>query len=265
MTDAAAFRPIGPSTFAPTESAVAAWDPSLAHGAAVAALLAGRLLPEQGTLARLTIEFLAPMPLEAMTLDVSPLSGGSRVQRQQATVSVGDRLLVSARSVVVRRGELDLPASALAQTSPFDPTAVPTFDGPNRAAADIVGHESFDSLCVMTSRFRVDGDRRVHQWIALDRPIVEGTEVQGIELAVVAADYSQAGVFRDLSMADWSFRNAEQTIHLAREAVGDWVGVRCDSLVRPVGTGFNSGELFDADGPFGHSAASLVVEPRRRP
>ncbi|HEY8059562.1 MAG TPA: hypothetical protein VID94_12455, partial [Acidimicrobiales bacterium] len=103
---------------------------------------------------------------------------------------------------------------------------------------------------------------RTHAWIRLAVPVVEGTEVRGVELAVVAADYAQAAVNRQLSMADWSFRNAEQTLHLSREPVGPWIGMRCESVVQPVGEGFNAADLFDTDGRVGRSAAALVVERR---
>ena len=78
----------------------------------------------------------------------------------------------------------------------------------------------------------------------------------------MAADYAQSAVHRNLPLADWSFRNAELTLHLAREPVGTWVGARCESVVQPIGAGFNAADLFDADGRMGRSAASIIVEPR---
>jgi hypothetical protein len=69
-------------------------------------------------------------------------------------------------------------------------------------------------------------------------------------------------VHRVLPMADWSFRNAEQTLHLSRPATGRWVGVRCESVAQPVGAGFNTADLFDEAGRFGRSAAAVVLEHR---
>ena len=263
MTGDALFRPEGSSTFVPTDSAVSAWDPTILHGAAAAALLAGQMQPADRTLARLTIDFLAPVPLAPLTLERGEPVGGRRVQRQEAVLSCADRPVMVARSVLVARDDLDLPERALTHPSPFDPAATPPLDEPNRAAAEIVGRESFDSICAIVERMRVEGDRRVHQWISLVVPVVEGTEISPLEVAAVAADYAQAAIHRTLPMPAWSFRNAELTLHLARAPVGTWVGVRCEGVVQPVGAGFNAADLFDADGRVGRSAATVVVERGR--
>ena len=52
MTDVAMFRPTGPNRYVPAEAATGSWDPELVHGAALSALLAGRLQPDTGTVAR---------------------------------------------------------------------------------------------------------------------------------------------------------------------------------------------------------------------
>jgi Thioesterase-like superfamily len=258
----ALFQLLRPSTFLPTAAAVGPWDPNIVHGAAVAALFAGRLAPADRTLARLTIEILAPVPVGPLTLERGQPSGGARVQRQAASLSVGGLTVATAHSVLVRRRELDLPDAVREHDCPFDPAAVPTLAEPNRAAEEIVGRPSFDSRAVIVERLRIDGDRRVHQWISLAVPVVEGTDLRAMEIAAIAADYAQAAVHRLLPFASWSFRNAELTIHFAREPIGSWVGMRCESAIEAAGAGFNSADLFDAHGRMGRSAAVLVIEPR---
>ena len=127
----------------------------------------------------------------------------------------------------------------------------------------MVGHESLDSLGLVWVPMRVEGDRRTHQWVSLLLPVVEGTELKGIELAAVAADYAQSAVNRQLSLRDWSFRSVDMTLNLTREPVGPWIGMRCEGLVQPVGAGFNGADLFDRDGRLGRTSASIVVEPRQ--
>ena len=127
----------------------------------------------------------------------------------------------------------------------------------------MVGHESLDSLGFVWVPMRVEGDRRTHQWVSLLLPVVEGTELKGIELAAVAADYAQSAVNRQLSLRDWSFRSVDLTLNLTREPVGSWIGMRCEGLVQPVGAGFNAADLFDRDGRLGRTSASIVVEPRQ--
>jgi hypothetical protein len=242
--------------------AVGPWDRRIVHGAAVAALFAGRLEPPDGTLARLTIELLRPVPMAPLVVTRKEAGGGSRVQRWDAVATSDGREVAAARAVVVRRTDLDLPPEVLDHPSPFDPTAAPPLDEPNRAAEEIIGWPSFDSRAIVFDRFRVEGDDRIHQWIRVLTTVIEGTELSGAEVAVVAADYAQSAVFRHLPMSEWSYRNAELTVHLARAPVGPWIGMRSEALVQPVGAGWNAADLFDAHGRVGRSAATLVVERR---
>jgi hypothetical protein len=263
MSDEALFQLHGPSALLPTSAAVGPWDPNMVHGAAVAALFAGQLAPADRTLARLTIEILAPVPVAPLLLECGEISGGARVQRQAASLSADGRTVATANTVLVRRGELALPESVRRHDCPFDSANVPALDEPNHAAEETVGRESFDSRGIIVERLRIEGDRRTHQWISLAVPVVEGTELRTIEIAAVAADYAQAAVHRLLPFSSWTFRNAELTVHFAREPVGSWVGMRCESVVEPVGAGFNSADLYDAQGRMGRSAAVLVVEHRQ--
>ncbi len=258
----ALFRPAGADTFVPTEVAVGPWDRRIVHGAAVAALFAGRLDPPDDTLARLTVELLRPVPMGPLVVTVKDAGGGARVQRWDAVATSEGREVAAARGVVVRRTDLDLPPEALAHPSPFDPAAAPPLDEPNRAAEDIIGWPSFDSRAIVFDRFKVPGDDRIHQWIRVLTTVIEGSELTGTETAAVAADYAQSAVFRHLPMTTWSYRNAELTVHLAREPVGPWIGMRSEALVQPVGAGWNAADLFDAQGRVGRSAATLVVERR---
>lgn len=258
----ALFLPDGDGTFVPTSAAVGPWDARIVHGAAVVALLAGRLTPAEGTMARVTVDFLRPVPMGPLDLALADLGGGSRARRHRAVLTSDGQEVAAAEAVVIRAGALDLPDRALGHPTPFDATAAPPLDEPNHAAAEIVGHESYDSEAAVFVPMRVEGDRRVHAWISLALPVVAGTALLGTELAAAAADYAQSAVHRQLPFAEWSFRNTEQTIHFARVPVGRWVGLRSEALVQPVGAGFSAADLFDADGWVARTAAAVVVERR---
>lgn len=260
MSATAMFEHDGSATFRPTSAAVGPWDRRIVHGSPIVALLAGQLTPEENTLARLAVEILAPVPMEPLTLRLSESTGGSRVQRRNATLLAGNREVAAAVAVAVRRNDLELPEKALAHDSPFDPAEVPPLTEPNRSAAEQVGWESFDSNTLIMSRFRVEGDRRTHDWIRLAVPVVEGTTLKGSELAAAAADYASNAVVRQLPYDTWSFRSADLTLQLAREPIGSWVGLRSESLVQPVGTGFKTADLFDETGWVARTTSTLVVE-----
>lgn len=268
MDDGALFRRAGPDEYVPTEYAIGPWDPSIVHGAAIAALLAGRLEPEsqseEATLARLTVEILAPVPLAPLRLTLADGTVGSRVRRRSAVLSrvEDDRPVASASAVAVRRRELDLPAEVRDTETPFPPEAAPPLDEADEVVAERVGWKGFDSQSVVLKWQRNSGDRRTHLWVGLLVPVVEGVERSTVEVAAVAADFSQSAVNRILPFKSWSFRNAEITMHFGRPPEGEWIGVRSEAVLGDVGTGFSSSDLFDRRGRVARSAAALVVEPR---
>lgn len=264
MTDRAMFTRTGSTTYLPAEPATGSWDPRLVHGAALSALLAGRLAPATGTVARYAIDFLAPVPMDELTVEIVDEGGGSRVQRRRAVVTARDRTVATATALVVREGAIDLPDKTRDHPSPFAPGDVPSLAEPHPTAGDVIGWDSFVTLAVAIELHRVADDRRTHQWIGLTALVLHDAEPLGIELVAVAADFAQSAVHRQLRFDDWSYRNADLTIHLSRPPAGAWVGLRSEAVVQPVGAGFNAADLFDERGRLGRSAAVLVVEPRSR-
>ena len=267
MDDEALFRRAGPEGYLPTELAIGPWDPSILHGAAIAALLAGRLNPDSetdATLARLTVEILAPVPISPLRLTLADGTVGSRVRRRTAVLSRADdgRPVASASAVLVRRREVELPVGALDAETPFSPEAAPDLGEADHEVAERVGWKGFDSRSVVLKWHPNSADRRTHLWVGLLVPVVEGAQRSAVEIAAVGADFSQSAVNRVLPFRSWSFRNAEITLHLARPPVGQWIGVRSEALLGDVGTGFSSSDLFDRRGRVARSAATLVVEPR---
>ncbi len=266
MNVEALFVPDGDHTFVPTVGAVGPWNREVLHGAAVAALFAGRLTPTDRVLGRLTVELLAPVPCAPLRLDVSSSEGGRRVQRQRATLTAGGRVVAAAQSVTVQRADLDLPAAATANPDPFASVPAPTLTDADPALAEVIGWENFHSTAVATRHLRVDGAPGAsHQWIALTVPVVAGTEIQGTEIAIAAADFASEAVHHRLPFTEWSFMNADLTVHLTRAPVGGWVGIGTAAVVDAAGGGIASTELFDASGRVGQSASTLVVERRVGP
>ena len=192
----------------------------------MAALFAGRLTPTDRMLGRLTVELLAPVPFAPLQLDISPSEGGRRVQRQRATLTAAGRIVASAQSVTVLRADLDLPAAATANPDPFASVPAPSLIGADPALADVIGWENFHSTAVATRHLRsTDAPGRTHQWIALTVPVVAGTPIQGTENAAAAADFASEAVHRRLPFTEWSFMNADLTVHLTRAPIGSWVGI----------------------------------------
>jgi hypothetical protein len=74
MTTESLFLAKSDGSFLPTQAAIGAWDPQSLHGAAVASLLAGRLVTPGRTLARLTVDLLASVPNAVLTVELGEVA-----------------------------------------------------------------------------------------------------------------------------------------------------------------------------------------------
>jgi hypothetical protein len=247
----------------PTRAAVGPWHERSLHGGVVGALLAGRLASPGRAISRITIELLAPAMMAPLRLSVSEPSGGARVQRQEAALSCEGRTVATARALTVRRAELDLPPAAVSHESPFDPALAPALDKPDRAASGAVGWDWLFSLAAATEPAPVPpGTAGTRLWMRVLLPVVAGTEISALETAIIAADTAQTGVGSRVPFLDWTFLNAELTVHFAREPSGPWAAISADGILGPAGAGIAAAELYDAEGRFGRSSASVVLERR---
>jgi len=108
-------------------------------------------------------------------------------------------------------------------------------------------------------KFGVPGPGAI--WYRVERPLVEGFGVSQAMRAVVAADFCN-GTSAALDFHDWIFLNADLTVSMAREPVGEWILVDAESWIGPEGAGLAMARLADRRGYFGRAAQSLVVEKR---
>ena len=103
-------------------------------------------------------------------------------------------------------------------------------------------------------------------WIRITKPVVDGESPSGVQRAVAAADFGN-GVSRGLDAERFLFINPDLTVHLVRQPVGEWIGMRTASYYgvddRSTGAGMAESALYDARGRLGRSVQSLFVDPRQ--
>jgi hypothetical protein len=239
----------------PTERAVGPWRPDALHGAAIAALF-GAVLddPESGsTVARVTLDLLASVPVAPLRLELEEPGGSRRVRRRTAVLSTEDREVARATALWANPSPLhDLPPAAPADPPPGDLAPLPE----GRA-----GWPGFESQA-MALRVTGNGDRGMRGWFRLLHPALAGEAVTGLQLALAAADYTSGGTTTVLDLAEWTFMSVDLTVNLVRVPVGDWVGIEARSLVAPTGVGTAMSVLHDADGPLGHCTQTQFIQPR---
>ncbi|MBR1222034.1 thioesterase family protein [Bradyrhizobium sp. U87765 SZCCT0131] len=236
------------------------WDPRAQHGSPPAALVAwiAEAMPSPVPMhvARLTIDLMRPVP-------VAPLTFTSEVVKEGRKIQLCDIRLFAEGVEVVRASVLRIRTVAnvvpeMAATPPLD---VPP---PDQCVEDIGDSQRNAFLATMTMRpafGRFIALGRAAIWFRANLPLVEGQALTPLLRAVIASDFCN-GTSPSLDFAQWTFINADLTINLARQPVGDWILVNAESYSGPDGAGLSIARLADGTGYFGRVIQSLVVERR---
>jgi hypothetical protein len=92
-------------------------------------------------------------------------------------------------------------------------------------------------------------------------PLVPDEEPGPLERVLAVAD-SGNGVSSALDIRRWQFINPELTVHLHREAAGEWICLDAQTVISTGGAGLATSVLSDLDGQIGVGAQSLLVTSR---
>ena len=241
-------------------NAAGPWDPGMQHGSAPAALVVwaaeavATAVPMR--IARVTVDLMRPVPVAPLTLETEVLREGRKIQLCAVRLRAGDAIVVGATVLKIKTQALLLPPEVadLAVELP----------GPDQAREE---QPSFSSSPFVTGismraargRFGVPGPGAI--WYRVDRPLVEASPVSQTMRAVVAADFCN-GTSAVLDFRKWTFINADLTVSLAREPVGEWILLDAESWIGPDGSGLATARLADSRGYFGRAIQSLVIEKR---
>jgi acyl-coenzyme A thioesterase PaaI-like protein len=291
------FVAVGEACFEPTEQARGPWDPRALHGGAPAALMTAaleRIEPgEELPIARLSFEFLRPVPLTPLQLRTRITRPGRRVQALEAELlavaparngepseqGAGEQVVCRARALRIQPAPGELPARALQVVEDRAPTALP---GPQeghevRFALDDVERKSF-AATAMEMRFITGrplkgglpevGISSAHTpvgaatvWMRLRHPLLPGEPASPLARVVATADFGN-GVAAVLPFDEYLFINADLSIELDRRPEGEWIALDARTLLHPNGIGWAESLLHDERGPLGVARQALVVQPR---
>jgi hypothetical protein len=240
-----------------TEHTRGPWSPKHQHGGPPAALIAHvaeRTAPGF-TVARVTVDFLRPVPIDRLGVRVETLRAGSKVQRLVGTLLHGGAPLARATLTVVRTDNVDIhmapesaPLPSPEQSAPFQ---FPFFHDP-------VGYHT-----AMESRLALGpfGRGRVAIWMRQRVPLLPDTVPSPVERVLIAAD-SGSGVSAGIEHASHTAINFDLTVALHRPLEGEWVGLDSVSTYERLGLGLADTRVVDVRGTIGRALQGLVVERR---
>ena len=270
------YLPLGDGRFEPTDATTSPWDDAAQHGGPPTALLATCLDDAFGRpamrVARISMDFLGPVPRAAVRVETRLVRPGKRTQLSEATMWAGDRPVAAAR------------VWHLAATGP-EPGHVADADGaddlggvggPARVVVPVDlpephpqryfgddgswGYGRATEWRMVAGGFgRTTGAGDV--WTRLRIPLIAGRPLDGLARFTVIAD-SANGLSAPKSMRDWWFIPPGVTMHLHRYPVGEWVRLTATSDPGHDGIGLTEGTLSDAVGRCGTVTQPLLVAPR---
>ena len=251
------FVPLGDDRWQATAHTTGPWDARFQHGGPPSALLGRaveRCAPRADVVvARLTVEILGAVPVGELELRSRVARPGRSVELVEAVLSAGGRDVARAAAWRVLRTTQAVPSRV-----PAAP-AVPADSTPVRAEGWVDGYLSAVEWRFAEGRFGQPGPATA--WTRLLHPLVPDEDNSPLTRVLAVAD-SGNGLSSELDMTRWHFINPELTVHLHREAVGEWVCVEARTAISPGGAGLATTALHDLDGPLGVGAQSLLVAPR---
>jgi acyl-coenzyme A thioesterase PaaI-like protein len=208
-----------------TDLALGPWVRGALHGGAPAALLAhafARAAPSP-TLrpARITYEFVRPVPVGPLSVSVQVVRPGRRVTLLDAVLTDPEGTEVTrARALLLTASELDV-----------TPRTPPPFRGqPGPATA----------------------------WFRLRQPLIADESIAPLERVAAAADFGN-GIASVLSWEEHTFINPDLTLYVEREPIGEWVALQSQMRVSAGSVAMAESVLWDQEGRIGHATQALLV------
>ena len=236
------------------------WDSTMQHGSAPASLVvwAAEAIPTQAPMriARVSIDLMRPVPLQPLTLETEVLREGRKIQLCAVRLRADGVLAVAATVLKVRLKNEALPADVSGPR-----VELPSPDKSPEDPAQFTNSPFVTGMQLRSARgkFGVPGPGAI--WYRVVRPLVEGQAVSQAVRAVVAADFCN-GTSAALDFRQWTFLNADLTVSMAREPVGEWILLDAESWIGPDGAGLSMARLADEKGYFGRAVQCLVVDRR---
>jgi hypothetical protein len=253
--------------FVATACTGSAWDPASQSGGAVLALL-GHVLEDVPTLmpmslSRLTVDIVRPVPVgEPLHVGTEVLREGKKIQLVDLTVLAGDQVTTRARALRIRDQDVvdlsGLPVSTTAYNPAADvppPEALPAVNPPP-------GQAEFLRRGAEVRRTTGATDGAHVAWCRLRVPVVAGEPVRTTSRAVLPLDVvNLIGV--DLDPTRATSINPDVSGHLLRAPVGEWVALTGHTYYdHHVAHGVSMAVMSDADGVFGVTSTSQILDPR---
>jgi Thioesterase-like superfamily len=245
-----------PDGFFATELARGPWHPDAQHGGAPAALIMRALERCQPVaelvLARVSYEFMRPVPLGALTVHSEVVRPGRRVQLLEASLRTPDGTeVVRARALRV----------AVAEVVSSDRQSAAA-QGPETAVAnDFRAPRAMFATDALEIRFAAGAFYELGPataWFRLRHPLVDGEAPSPLQRLAAAADFGN-GISTSLPWEEYTFINPDLTLYVERVPVGEWICLQSETRVTNGSIGIAHSVLYDRQGRVGDATQALLI------
>lgn len=270
MIAASTFTLVDDSYFAPIDGAGATgrylaggatsgpWDERMQHGGppnALAVIVAERAIRDETgrtdlVAVRLAADFVGPVPVGEITLNTQIVRAARSAALVDVQISAAGRLCLFTRIWFVRLADtsgIAPPATAPDSVADVAPSSDLTF-----------GYGESLEWRFVKNRMWVPGPAAA--WVRPRIPVLPGVPLAGLALVAHIAD-SGSGISAELDWRQWSFRNVDLDVHLARPVEGDWILMDATTQLGPAGSALARSTLSDVCGPVGSGLQTLVLAP----
>jgi Acyl-CoA thioesterase C-terminal domain/Acyl-CoA thioesterase N-terminal domain len=251
--------------FTPTDHCRGPWDADACHAGPPTGLLVRamqRAVPDV-RLARITVDLAKPIPMAGFRVDVEVTRRGKTVGGTRAAIVDGaGAVRVTATGLHVLEQHppmfattLDNSGLATPRLKDAQPGLFPIDAGRHH------GRPGFSGAAVRM-RYPAGQDQRPRPttaWMNTAR-LIPGERPTPFQAICPLADCGNA-FGRHADTWEVAFVNADLTIALHRDPVGEWFGSHAVSWWQPSGVGLAEALLFDDSGPVGRALQTMVLRP----
>ncbi|MFV0306911.1 MAG: thioesterase family protein [Desertimonas sp.] len=256
-------RADGTEWIRPTDHARGPWNDDACHGGPPTAMLVRaleRTIAGQ-RLARISVELSSPVPMAGFRIETDVAKRGRTTSQSSAAIIDADGVVRStAIGLHIRTAEVPVVPTSLDNAGldlPLSATASPGDFPRANVRPDWVGFRQAVEVRYPPGSSGDGGRTTVFMRTVSPLPDEVPTPFQRI---APLADCGNA--FSRHSDGDaLQFINADLTIALHRDPVGEWLGSRSSSQWQPGGVGLADALLFDDQGPVGRALQTLLLRP----
>lgn len=246
------------SWFRPSDHARGPWNVDACHAGPPVALMVRAveaLVPNQ-QVARLTIELIRPIPMAPFRVQGQVRRPGRTVTHTEAEIYDDDQIYARAFGLHIRVADDVDYVSAVIDV----PNLSDSVPGPFAISGALHSEAWFGSSVECRydpqSPMTQGGPRTM--WLRTMHPILADEDPSPFQRIAPLADCGN-GVSANGHLGHTTFVNADLTMSLHREPVGEWFASRSVSHWQNSGIGMADSELFDVAGAVGRATQSLIL------